>query len=556
MGYELRPNNNSNMRYDLDIANCEITGNTVKYTLSDGSIMQYSLDAEGDVKKGSGKDSDNIELTKYQISVFEALKGCDGNNQDFTKKDLKNLTEDDVVKLINDQLNETSDCEAKEATITKKSLKVMFWDYERQVKRYLTIEFKSKFSNNFANFFRNLFSSNKVERADRKSTRQTHNVDTNIVVGNLEEQPIDITKMEDNAEAVEPTLSNREIRKAERKARWEARRRSTEGRSKDFNFKGSIEPEYEYSIKKGETALKIANDLGIPLSCIKAANPNVNWNSLQIGQKIIIPERRSVENIEIKSLDEVAEYTGLSKFYIEELLCNIEKNHPTVYDDAKQNGKKNGNYAGTLTIGYGHTGSLLGKYFKKGTEYAQQPNERFELKRAMEDNHSIIELSNEDAYQILAQDLLNMRAEAEAYFGEAFNEAPQSIQDAIIDVIFNKGVDTGLEGYYTVYKNKEKITKRKETPTRNLYENIVNKDYVSAAQNVCYSSNLKGLNKRNIYRVIVATQELSSKERLQVLGNLEPYCMEVAETLSTGVKVQLLEAWEKAKNGVFDNFTL
>ena len=317
MGYELRPNNNSNMRYDLDIANCEITGNTVKYTLSDGSIMQYSLDAEGDIKKGSGKDSDNIELTKYQISVFEALKGCDGNNQDFTKKDLKKLTEDDVVKLINDQLNGTSDCKAKEATITKKSLKVMFWDYERKVKRYLTIEFKSKISNNVANFFRNLFSSNKAERTESKSTSQTHKADTNIVVGNLEEQPIEVSSLEDSADTIEPTLSKREIRKAERKARREARRRSTEGRSKDFNFKGSIEPEYYYAIKKGETALKIANDLGIPLSCIKAANPEINWNNLQIGQEIKIPARRSVENIEIMSLDEVAEYTGLSKFYIE-----------------------------------------------------------------------------------------------------------------------------------------------------------------------------------------------------------------------------------------------
>ena len=174
----------------------------------------------------------------------------------------------------------------------------------------------------------------------------------------------------------------------------------------------------------------------------------------------------------------------------------------------------------------------------------------------MEGESSIIKLSEEDTYQILAQDLLNMRAEAEAYFGEAFNEAPQSIQDAIIDVIYNKGVETGLQGYYTVYKNNEKITKQKETPTRNLYENIINRDYVAAAQNVCYSTKLKGLNKRNLYRVIVATQELSPEERLKVLESLDPYCKEVAETLSKGVKDPLLEAWKKAKEGEFDSFTL
>ena len=549
-GFKLNKKN-ADVQYKVEMQDCNISGNTVQYRLKDNSIIAYQLDENGYAIASTKNSVENVELTRTQLSVFQVLADfADKNKNGFDKKDLKKLDEFELgQKIVSTLATENSSYNLTHIEITKNSVQLSLDDYNGNEKK-LKIEFPTK---KFSNYFKSLFKSNKKEKPlETKNQTQI----ASIEVGNLEEQPIDPTNLEDNSEITEPDLSKRKPRKAPRKARKKSKKFGLEPQEKKFDFKGEIEPEYYYAIKKNETALKIANDLGIPLSCIKAANPNVDWNCLQIGQMIIIPERRSVENIEIKSLDEVAEYTGLSKFYIEELLCNIEKNHPTVYDDAKQNGKKRGNYVGTLTVGYGHTGSLLGKYFQDGTTYAQNPNKRFELKRAMEGESSIIKLSEEYTYQILAQDLLNMRAEAEAYFGEAFNEAPQSIQDAIIDVIYNKGVDTGLQGYYTVYKNKEKITKQKETPTRNLYENIINRDYVAAAQNVCYSTKLKGLNKRNLYRVIVATQELSPEERLKVLESLDPYCKEVAETLSTGVRTQVLEAWENAKNGIFNKFTL
>lgn len=537
--------------YTVDLANCIIKGNTVQYVLKDNSIMVYDLDEYGYAIDSTGRQIENVELTKTPLSIFKFMADfADKNDDGFDKKDLKKLDKYDLGNAIVRKLFAEGDYNLHEINVTKNSIHLTMFDTKGN-KRNLEVEFIQK---KFKDYFKGLFKFNKKEEAANAAKAQPI---ASIEVGELEENPIDLRIVEEkNTEVEESTLSRREIRKAERKTKREEKFNELLGNDNKFKFKGEIEPEYEYAIKEGETVLKIANDLGIPLSCIKAANPGTIWERLQIGQKITIPERRSVENIEFSSLDDVAEYTGLSKFYIEELLCNIEKNHSTVYDDAKQNGKKSGNYVGTLTVGYGHTGGLLGKYFKDNTEYAKDPNTRFELKRSMEGNSSIIELSKEDAYQILAQDLLNMRAEAEAYFGEAFNEAPQSIQDAIIDVIYNKGVDTGLQGYYTVYKNKEKITKQKETPTRNLYENIINRDYVAAAQNVCYSTKLKGLNKRNLYRVIVATQELSPEERLKVLESLDPYCKEVAETLSTGVRTQVLEAWEKAKNGIFDEFTL
>ena len=74
------------------------------------------------------------------------------------------------------------------------------------------------------------------------------------------------------------------------------------------------------------------------------------------------------KNEEVTSLEDVAEYTGLSKFYIEELLTKIEKKKSLVYDDFP--GKK----IGTLTVGYGHTGRLLGKYYRNENNFAVRFN--------------------------------------------------------------------------------------------------------------------------------------------------------------------------------------
>jgi LysM repeat protein len=46
-----------------------------------------------------------------------------------------------------------------------------------------------------------------------------------------------------------------------------------------------------YTVKSGDTLYKIADRKNISATSIKKANPNVNWNRLQIGQKIKIPSR-------------------------------------------------------------------------------------------------------------------------------------------------------------------------------------------------------------------------------------------------------------------------
>ena len=141
-----------------------------------------------------------------------------------------------------------------------------------------------------------------------------------------------------------------------------------------------------YKIKAGDLADKISKNLDIPLIVLRVANKHLNLDQLSIGDKIIIPERESVENTRIKDLSTVAKVTGLSEYYIKEVLTKIEQKHNTVYDDKVE--------GGTLTIGYGHAGRLLGKYFEEGTNSVKQPGKRFVLPKQAENNSKIINLSN------------------------------------------------------------------------------------------------------------------------------------------------------------------
>lgn len=47
----------------------------------------------------------------------------------------------------------------------------------------------------------------------------------------------------------------------------------------------------EYIVKSGDTGAKIARSLGVTLADLLAVNPDVNWNRLNVGQKIKLPKR-------------------------------------------------------------------------------------------------------------------------------------------------------------------------------------------------------------------------------------------------------------------------
>ena len=140
-----------------------------------------------------------------------------------------------------------------------------------------------------------------------------------------------------------------------------------------------------------------------------------------------------------------------------------------------------------------------------------------------------------------AQDIINAKLDAIAYFGEDFIEAPESIQNAIIDIIFNKGI-TGFE--------------KEGSLTNNLKQNLADKDYAEAAVNTCYLTASKGLMKRNVYRFISSLQDLTKRDRTQALSQYEPYYKDVL-ALFTGNKSEydlLEQAWQNAYDGTCHGF--
>lgn len=47
----------------------------------------------------------------------------------------------------------------------------------------------------------------------------------------------------------------------------------------------------EYVVRSGDTGTKIASSLGVSVGDLQAVNPGVNWNRLQVGQKIKTPKK-------------------------------------------------------------------------------------------------------------------------------------------------------------------------------------------------------------------------------------------------------------------------
>lgn len=202
-----------------------------------------------------------------------------------------------------------------------------------------------------------------------------------------------------------------------------------------------------------------------------------------------------------KDIEAISKQTGVSVYYLQNVLMKEEKFRRRVYDDGvKDNSDDKG---GTLTVGYGHTGFLPGKYFM-GEQY--NPAALYEIN---EENRHDIFLSRKDAYEILVTDLLKMKKDAELLFGESFTIAPQSVKDGIVDLIFNKGVS--------------KTFNNTEQPAYKTKQDLANGDYVAVISDLMYDTAIQGIKKRNIYRIKAYVMDLLPEDRQNVREGLEPY---------------------------------
>ena len=169
----------------------------------------------------------------------------------------------------------------------------------------------------------------------------------------------------------------------------------------------------DYTVKKGDTAGAIAEKFGVSSDAVLELN-KLNEKSLQVGQKLKIPDRQVPVNI--KNLNDVAKATGFSIEYLKSLE-KLEEKHNKMYMD--KNGVK--------TIGIGHV------------------IKNDELKK-----FSGRQISNAEIYTLLAEDLLERKENIQRSLGAGDKKKmPQPLKDSVMDFVFNRGE--------TVFENKKEL---------------------------------------------------------------------------------------------------
>lgn len=277
----------------------------------------------------------------------------------------------------------------------------------------------------------------------------------------------------------------------------------------------------DFSVSESsQNGVVIANKCGISYYRLKQTNPTIDFSeNLPIGSRVKVPGRYFVRTGSVKSFDDVVKITGLDKHYIEDILLGIEGRHSNPDLKAYYDGVKDETHPkGYLTIGFGHTGRVNGKPLTANTE-----------------------ITEAQAYELLAQDILDAKIDAMVYMGKSnFTRAPKSVQTAIVDIVFNKGV----EPFYN----------RPGSPTQNIKSDLERGDYISAAADTMLGNTIKGLRKRNVYRVIMATGDLSPKERKKALKKIKKEYKRVSKEYRGLDKTLIDRAWKNAHNGITSGF--
>ncbi len=293
-----------------------------------------------------------------------------------------------------------------------------------------------------------------------------------------------------------------------------------EGKNISYGFPG------EYTVPKGQAqkGLHIANANGISLYRLRIANPDINFDQLvKGGTTVKIPGRYIITPGTVRSFDDVVKTTKIDKHYIKDILVGIEgrKQKPDLV--CKSDNVRSKQYPnGCPTIGFGHINRVDGKIIVVNKT----------------------RITEAKAYELLAQDILDAKVDALVYMGKPlFNSAPESVQTGMIDIVFNKGVEA---------------FDRSGSPTRLIKKDLEKKDYPAAAAHTVLKTANRGLKKRNIYRAIMSTDDLTQAQRNRALSMVRPYYI---ETLSQfpgpkwkGERAYMQRAWKNAQNGKTYNF--
>lgn len=295
-------------------------------------------------------------------------------------------------------------------------------------------------------------------------------------------------------------------------------------------------------LKKGEDIVSLARKYEIDTYQIIAANPQLKEGrdytvkysksnlasistNLKEGTKITIPARYVVKEGSIKSIDDVARVTGVSKSYLKDLLTvtEVKASHPgkpdlTTYGDL-------GNDKGTPTIGYGHTGRVDGK--------------------PLSFKHKIT-ITNAKACELLANDILKHQSMCIAHLGKSnYEKAPLSVQAAVLDTAYNKGIWDGFKNKY--YNQK----------TKQIKTNLQNGHYATALCNTRRTgTGLIELKRRNVYRFISGLKDLPASKQKAAIKAYEQYYLQVRNQCTGLDRKYLEQAWNNAVHGKTTNYRM
>lgn len=295
-----------------------------------------------------------------------------------------------------------------------------------------------------------------------------------------------------------------------------------------FNDKNiTKQSSYVHTIKEGDSIVKLAIENGIDTYTLLAANPQIKYNvtfknydkavlntgTLKIGQKITIPERYTIKPGSVKSFSDIARITGVSEDYIKNILTKNEGLRLKPYKDG----------GGVVTIGYGHTGRFKGKPISMN--YPKS-------------------ITNQEALELLANDILEHKQRTIAYLGSAYVNAPQSLQDTILDITFNKGI---FDGFMHPFHGIE---------TQKIATDLAFRNYSGALAHTPRTNNSTkspGLDKRNVLRFIHGLKDLSFIDRTMAMTQFKPYYdLALKNNKSESVKRELEQAWNNAKLNKFN----
>jgi GH24 family phage-related lysozyme (muramidase) len=223
----------------------------------------------------------------------------------------------------------------------------------------------------------------------------------------------------------------------------------------------------DYTVKNGDNIEKIANKFGVEVRSLLMVNDlDKDFGAkLKIGQVLKIPPTKKIKNV--KSLSDVAKAMGISSEFVKNLKkfedgegFSENKFHNTPYIDR----------AGVKTIGIGHV-------VKAGESQ---------------------KLSNTQVCELCANDLLKMEDNLVAILGgqKNYDKLPQAIKEALLDMVFNKGISIIEKGLLYCLKNGK-------------YEAAINK--MTNNKSVKTGKEMSGLSKRRLFDISLAVKMYGGK---------------------------------------------